>query len=303
MLTGIRRLLAFGLAAVAMTSCTSNKAELGTAENPIKFFLVPSVDAKVLEDTGRILKAKLEEMTPYKYKFAVPSSYVAVVEAFGTKRADVASINTFGYIMAHEKYNVDAAITFVRHGSETYKAQIIARADSGINKIEDFKGKKFAYVDPASTSGYLLPAKLFKERNVEPSETMFAQKHDNVVTMVYQKQVDGGATFYSPPDNGKIEDARRLVKTQFPDVEDVVKIVELTEAIPNDPIAMRHDLPAEMKEKIIQALVDFQKTEQGNKVFYDIYGITGMVRTTNDRYDGVRKMLETLGKKASELSK
>lgn len=301
MIRSIRSTILISLIAFATTSCTKNKAELGTDDNPIKFFLVPSVDAKMLEDTGKILKKKLEEATPYKYKFAVPSSYVAVVEAFGTKRADVASINTFGYIMANDRYGVEAGITFIRSGSETYKSQIIARADSGINSVEDINGKKFAYVDPASTSGYLLPAKLFKDKNVHPKETMFAQKHDNVVTMVYQKQVDAGATFYSPPDHGRIEDARRLVKTQFPDVEDVVKIVTLTDAIPNDPIAFRKELPAGMKDAIIKALMDFQKTEEGNKLFYGIYGITGMVKSNDARYDDVRELLKTLGKNAAEL--
>lgn len=299
---GIRFLMIFSI--LFLAACTQNKAELGTEDNPIKFFLVPSVDSKVLNDTAKILKKELEAKTPYKYEFAVPTSYVAVVEAFGTKRADVASINTFGYLMANEKYDVEAAVTFIRFGEEEYKAQIIARADGDIKKLEDINGKKFAYVDPASTSGYLLPAKLFKENNVKPSETMFAKKHDNVVTMVYQGQVDAGATFYSPPsEDGKIEDARRLVKTQFPDVEDKVKIVTLTESIPNDPIVYRRELPAEMKKAIVDTLIAFQKTEQGKKVFYDIYGITGMVKSTDSRYDGVREMLKTLGKSAKELQK
>lgn len=291
------------LGVLLLAGCTRNKAELGTAENPVKFFLVPSVDAKVLEDTGKLLKKELETRTPYKFSFAVPSSYVAVVEAFGTNRADVASINTFGYIMAHDKYGVQARATFVRHGSEEYKAQIIARSDSDINSVEDLNGKKFAYVDPASTSGYLMPAKLFKEKNIKPAETMFAQKHDNVVTMVYQGQVDAGATFYSPPEGDKIEDARRLVKTQFPDVEEKVKIVALTEAIPNDPIVFRKDLSEQMKTDITNALMDFQKTEEGKKAFYDIYGITGIVKSTDERYEPVRQMLQALGKSASELSK
>jgi phosphonate transport system substrate-binding protein len=292
------------MAAMAL-GCTKKSSELGSEDNPVKFFLVPSVDAQLLEDSGKKVKAYLEANTPYKYKFAVPSSYVAVVEAFGTSRADVASINTFGYILANEKYGAEARITFLRHGSEDYQAQIIARADGPIKKLSDINGRKFAYVDPSSASGYLLPAKMFVDNNVKPKETMFAQKHDNVVTMIYQKQVDAGATFYSPPseDGKKIEDARRLVKTQFPDVEEKIKIVTLTDKIPNDPIVFRKGVPEKMKQEISAAILALQKTPEGNEIFYKIYGVTGMVLSTDAKYDSVRKVLSALGKSAAELQK
>ncbi len=291
-------------AALAMTSCTRDRGVPGSEKNPLKFLLVPSVDAKLLENTAKDIKVYLEKNTPYKYEFNVPNSYVAVVEAFGTKRADIASLNTFGYIMAHDRYKTQARITFIRHGSETYQSQIIARADSKIKVLKDIDKKKFAYVDPASTSGYLMPAKLFMEAKIKPAETVFANKHDNVVMMVYQKQVDAGATFYSPPNaKGEMEDARRLVLKQYPDVADKVKIIQLTEPIPNDPIVFREDLPEEIKETVINALMTYMGTEEGKKVFGDIYGITGMVRATDARYDGVREMLKTLGKSAAELSK
>ena len=87
-----------GVASVgfSMLSCTKNKAELGTAENPIKLHFVPSVDAKVIEDNSKKFKEYLEKATPYKYEVTIPQSFIAVVESFGTKRADVAAINTFG---------------------------------------------------------------------------------------------------------------------------------------------------------------------------------------------------------------
>jgi phosphonate transport system substrate-binding protein len=67
-------------------------------------------------------------------------------------------------------------------------------------------------------------------------ESIFSMKHDSVITKVYLGEVDAGATFYSPPTEGKMEDARRLVLTQYPDVESKVRILELSEPIPNDPI-------------------------------------------------------------------
>ncbi len=151
-----RILLALTVASVIiLSSCVAKKAEIGTAEDPVKFFFIPSVDAKMLADKTKLVQAYLEKNTPYKYKIQVPQSYVAVVEAFGTNRADVASLNTFGYILANERYGAQARIVVMRFGKDTYQAQIVARTDSKIQKVEDIAGKKVAYVDPASTSGFL----------------------------------------------------------------------------------------------------------------------------------------------------
>lgn len=283
--------------------CTRKKAELGTAENPIKFFLVPSSDTKMLVEQGEKVKGYLEKVTPYKYLVSVPATYIAVVEAFGTKRADVSGLNTFGYLLANERYGVEARITTVRYGSETYQAMIVVRADGGIKKVSDLKNKKFAFVDPASTSGYILPTKLLKDQNVKLKEHVFAQKHDNVIMMVYQGQVDAGAAFYSPPEKGRIQDARRLVKKQYPNVEEKIKILTLTDPVPNDPIVFRKDLSEEMKEKIVQALLQYMDTEDGKKVFYEIYGATSLARSNDRTYDSVREILKDLGKKASDFTK
>jgi len=285
------------------SACTSKKAELGTADNPVKLYFTPSVDAKVIEDNSKVLKAFLETTTGYKFEVVVPQSYVAVVEAFGTKRADVAAINTFGYLLANEKYGAQAKLTVLRHGSATYQSQFIAKADGPIKTLADFKGKKVAFVDAASISGYLLPMKILKEKSLDPSETMFAGKHDNVVSMVYQGQVDGGATFYSPPAEGEIQDARRLVKTQYPDVEAKIKIVDLTDAIPNDPIIFRKEMDEGMKTKIIEAFEKFVTTPEGVDAFKKIYGVDNIKRATDADYDGVRGMLKILGKKTEEVVK
>lgn len=291
------------VAVFSITACTKKEQPLGSSNNPIKLFFVPSVDAKLIGEKSELIKAYLEANTPYKYQVSIPASYVVVVEAFGTARADIASLNTFGYILANEKYGAQALITVIRFGSETYQAQIIAKADSKIKELKDLAGKKFAYVDPASTSGYLLPAKLFKDGAIELKETVFANKHDNVVTMVYQGQVDAGATFYTPPEDGKIQDARRLVLTQFPDVEKKVKIVKLTDSIPNDPIVFRKDLPEEMKNKVADALVAYVKTPEGKETFHAMYGVTDLTRSTDSKYDSVREILKALGKSANDLMK
>lgn len=304
----LKNSLVIAVAAVALlsTACTKKTAELGSAENPVKLHFVPSVDAKVIEDNSKLFKDYLEKNTPYKFEVTIPQSYVAVVEAFGTKRADVAAFNTFGYILAHDKYGAEARMTVIRNGLPTYQSQFIVRADSNIKKIEDLADKKIAFVEPASASGYLLPMKTLNEKGIKPKETVFAGKHDNVVSMVYQGQVDAGATFYSPPhkdDKGveQMEDARRLVLTQYPDVKEKVVILTLSEPITNDPIVFRKEMPEEMKSKIVDTMITFVATEEGKAAFKAIYGITEVKKATDADYTAVRTMLKAAGASAEEL--
>jgi phosphonate transport system substrate-binding protein len=287
-----------------ITACTVNKGELGSAKNPVKLFFVPSVDAKVIEENSKIFKEYLEKNTPYKYEVSIPQSFIAVVEAFGSKRADVASINTYGYYVAHKKYGAEARLTVLRHGLATYQAQFIAKEGGPIKTLADFNGKNIAFVDAASASGFLLPKKILNDKKIKPAQEVFAGKHDSVVSMVYQGQADGGATFYSPADEkGDIQDARRLVKTQYPDVEKKIKVIELTEPIPNDPIMFRKEMPEEMKKVIIDAFVKFVASPEGKETFNKVYGVTDLKPATDKDYEMVRVMFDELKVNADEMMK
>lgn len=297
----VKQIIIAAVIILGALGCTSNKAELGSKENPIKIHFLPSLEAKVLEDNSKVFKTFLEANTPYKYEFSVLQSYVAVVESFGTKKADVAILNSFGYLLAHEKFGVEARMLVLRHGLATYQAQFIVPADSKIKKLEDLEGKKIAFVDPSSASGYILPLKTLKDRNITPKDTIFAMKHDAVVTKVYLGEVDAGATFYSPPSEGKMDDARRLVLTQYPDVEKKVKILELSEPIPNDPIVFRKEMSEPMKQQIIEAFAKFIKTEEGKKAFKNTYGVTDLKLTNDAELEPIRKMMLQVGKSAQEL--
>ncbi len=286
---------------VLQSACTFKKAEFGSQGNPIKLFFSPSVDAKVIDASSKELVAFLEKDTGYKYEVNIPQSYIAVVEAFGSKRADVAAFTTAAYLMANEKYGAQAKLTVIRHGKSTYQGQIITRQDSPIKELKDLEGKRVAFVDAVSGSGYLLPMKLFKDAGVKIGETIFAMKHDSVVSRVYQGEVDAGATFYSPPDEEGIQDARRLVKAQYPDVEQKVRIVKLTDEIVNDPIVFRKDLPEDVKTKVADSMVKFVQSDAGGKSFRALYGVDNLRKASDADYDVVRTLLSKLGVKTTEL--
>lgn len=305
------------LLAVGLAGCED--ARVGSAARPFTVYFVPSVEAQTLIQSAETITEYLEEglterMNAGKETFhvesTIPNSYIAVVEAFDTKKADFAALNTFSYILGKDikGYDMDVLLTVVRGEGETsYKGQIIARADSGIENVEDLQGKKFAFTNATSTAGYVMPMKLFKDKGIEVGDSVMGQAHDVVVTMVYQGQVDAGACYYSPPmpdpETGemKIRDARAKVKTQYPDVEEKIKIVGFTDEIPNDPWVVRGDIfedPAEnakLRQALQETLLEFAATPEGEQALQELYSITGLAPVEDSRYDSLREALKDAG--------
>ena len=289
------------LSVLLMTACQNNN-ELGSRDNPIRLYFTPSVDADTIASNSRELIEFLEQETGYYFATGIPTSYIAVVEALGSGRADIGAMNAFGYLMAHERYGATARLRMIRHGVDYYQGQIVVRADSGIETLQDLQGKRFAFTDPASTSGYLFPLKMLREADVQLGNEMFAMKHDSVITMVYQGQVDAGASYHSAPAaDGTIRDARERVRTQFPDVEDRVRILAVTERIPNDPFVFRAGLPEEIIETFIEAMMAFMDTERGREIFRNIYSVEGLVPATDADYHLLAEAIRAVDMDAEEL--
>jgi phosphonate transport system substrate-binding protein len=278
---------------LCLTQCQqSADAPLGSLKNPVKIFFTPSSDAENITTNSDEFLAHLKKETGYFFKSRIPTSYISVVESLGSQRADIAVMNSFGYLLAHERYGAQAKLTAIRYGKTSYKGMIIAHRDADIHSIKDLNGRSMAFTDSSSTSGYLFPMKILKEHEVKPGQMVFAMKHDSVVTMVYQKQVEAGACFYSEPDDqGRIRDARSKVKVQFPDVEEVVQIVQLTEDILNDPFVFRKDMPEEMVTAIIAAIQSFLATPEGVASFSQTYNFEGVIPASDADYDSLRDMI------------
>ena len=132
-----------------LTSCSESK--VGTKNRPFAMYFIPSVDAQKLTNVSAEMAKFVSKYVSQKIynkdegfyvKSSVPTSYIAVVEAFGTKKADFATFSTFAYILTRDikKYPIEALVLTKRaNGEKTYKGQIIARADSGIKSLADLK--------------------------------------------------------------------------------------------------------------------------------------------------------------------
>jgi len=185
----------------------------------------------------------------------------------------------------------------VRGGSKTYTGQIITHVDSGINDLAGLKGKKFAFVDPGSASGFLYPNALLAENGIDYktafTETVFAGGHDKVVIAVYNKQVDAGATFGDSVE-GQVTDARTNVVSTLPDVMSKVKVVGKTSPIPNDTVSVRKGLEPSLVANIRDGLLDVSKTADGQNLLRTLYNINGLATAEDKEYDSVRTAAKVL---------
>src|SRR3954447_9942193 len=140
---------------------------LGSAATPLKMAFVPSADSQKVLGSGQPLSDLLTRFTGLTFQVSVPTSYAAVIEAMGANNVDVGWLAPFAYVLAKDKFGAEVILASVRGGSKTYTGQIITQADSGINDLAGLKGKKFAFVDPGSASGFLYPNALLAQNGID----------------------------------------------------------------------------------------------------------------------------------------
>jgi phosphonate transport system substrate-binding protein len=319
-----------------LTGC-AREAALGTEDHPFQIYFVPSVEVSVIVESGDAIAQFLEEQTGYKFEVKVPTTYSAVVEEMGAAEGDaIAFIPALGYVLAADTYGADVSLATVRYGWGFYWAQYLVACDSGMTSLADLNGKRWAYPDTGSTSGYLVPASYFAKNGIDPGDELAAGGHPQAVLALYEGQVDFATTFFSPPgeqgewqigdapqpqgeitveqdgDSWKafiggmrIRDARASLLGDFPDILEKVCILDISDPIPNDTVSFSKDFPTDAREKIVQALIDYAATDEGlavlsNDAFYDI---TGFAPVDDSNFDPIRDMITGLGLKEEDILK
>lgn len=303
MRTKILILLTLICICLTTTSCDWRRGALGTEKNPIVFYFLPLKGAEAFNENAPLFEKYIEEKAGLATKVVEAKDFITVIKALGQKKADIAFLNTLGYLLAHDWAKAQAhLIPLYGDVYASYRGEIIVRADSGIDDLSDLAGKTIAFADPYSTGGYLYPLKLLHERNVKPGKVVFAGGHKRAVEMLYDGEVDAAAVYHTKPsDEGLARDARMEIADEHPDVISKIKIIALTDEIPNGPIATRKDLPDDIRIKLVGSLMEFARTPQGRMALLNLYNITGLAIARDAEYDSVRKTLKDLNKTVQEV--
>jgi phosphonate transport system substrate-binding protein len=307
--------------------------EIGTADHPIKVLFVPSVDANMIVSGGEVMADALNEATGLTFEVSVPTSYAATIEEMCASPTDtIGFIPAFGYVLANDLCGVDVSQRAVRRGWGVYWTMFVVPRDSDIQELADLEGKKWAYPDAGSTSGYLVPKVMLDGAGITPGETLEAGGHPQSVRAVYTGEADFGTAFYSPyavPEGGtpwargvdpevpvdvstcalnadgsqllcegyRVLDARANIREEFPDVVQKVRILSLSPDIPNDTMSFGPEFPADLRAEIEAALAAFAQTDAWDSSIgsEDFYGWSGIEPATDADYDFVRLMVATSG--------
>jgi phosphonate transport system substrate-binding protein len=298
----VKRVLIVGIILLSLAAVlfARGKAELGTEENPIIWSFVPSGEMERVAAGAQSVADLLHDKTGLYIKTNVATEYAGVIEALASDppEAHMASLATFAYVLAAERGVAKAVLVSVRFGSPTYNGQLIAGADKGISKVEDLKGKTFARPDPLSTSGWIIPMLTMRAAGINPEkdlkEIVDAGSHDSVVAAVYNGEVDAGATYV---------DARTRIEKEHPDVMEKVKVIGLTEDIPNDGVQFHPSIPKEMRDKIVKALLEIAQTEEGKEALSTAYQWNALEEHDDTFYDPFRQVLQAAGMSVKDLIK
>ena len=150
-------------------------------------------------------------------------------------------------------------------------------------------GQEVLFVEEGSTSGYLYPSLQLKNAGIDYTSDItqvFAGSHDGVIAGLYNGDAKFGVTY---------DDARRTLRKTNPDVGEKVIAIGITDEIPNDVVAVRTDLPEDIKAQIYQILSDYISTDEGAAVMDEIYGWTDIVPAVNSEFDVVKQAAEEFG--------
>ena len=219
------------------------------------------------------------------------TSYTAVIEAMRAKRVDAMQVGPFSYVLAVQEAGAEALGVSVYSREENpvfdetlqpyYYSVIFTKKGSGIATLDDLRGKGFNFVDPASTSGHLMPKTTLIKYGIDPDDpanemiTVFAGSHPTSVISVWNDKADAGATYetnlYTLRDEGQIEfcgfpDEKTGISRTPEEIQAVydacpdgsIVILAYTDPIPSTPFAVRGDLPRSLKLEIRQLILDIK---------------------------------------------
>jgi phosphonate transport system substrate-binding protein len=253
--------------------------------------------AEITRRWGPII-AQLEKDLGVPIKSVAATDYRGTIEALKFNKAHIGHLGPKAYVeAANQNYaNVEPIAQLqLANGSLGYRSCLIVHADSDLFSPEDLTGKTFAFNDPNSTSGYLVPAAFFMmEMGVDPkthfSKVTFSGSHEASILAVANKKVDVAST--------NLPDLQQLTREgKVP--RGALRVVWVSKLIPNDPIVVRKDLPPGLKSAVQESLLSMKARHPG--AFTEIGAwVGGFVKADDAKYQIIRELNETAKRLAAK---
>jgi phosphonate transport system substrate-binding protein len=253
--------------------------------------------AEITRRWGSIL-AQLEKDLGVKVKSVTATDYRGTIEALKFKKAELGHLGPKAYVEAstNNYANVEPVAQLqLANGSLGYRSCLIVHAESDMFSPEDMAGKTFAFNDPNSTSGYLVPSAFFMmEMGVDPkkyfAKVTFSGSHEASILAVAAKKVEIAST--------NLPDLQQLTReNKVP--RGALRVIWVSKLIPNDPIVVRKDLPASFKSAIQESLTTMRA--RNPEAFKEIGAWVGNFVVADDgKYQVIRDLNETAKKLAAQ---
>jgi phosphonate transport system substrate-binding protein len=293
----MKKLFLVALTLVATFALASCEAVDYVNPEVLEVQLIPSRDTAVLDAQRGPLEALLEAELDMEVNVTVATDYNGLIEAMASNQVHVGLLAPASYVLAADEGAAEVILKALRYdvaddGSplttlvDGYKSQLVVGKDSGITSVADLAGKKIAISSFTSTSGFVWPANLLADNDIDPQTDVTwvnAGGHDNAILAVINGDADAAFTF---------KDARTLVSTEYPNVNDLVVFLQDTENIPNDTIAVIPTLDPELKERIQEAFLAIAEDPEKIAVMDRIYSHKGYAVAVDSEYDIVRTYLQ-----------
>ncbi|WP_284075903.1 phosphonate ABC transporter substrate-binding protein [Herbaspirillum aquaticum] len=253
---------------------------------PLTVGLIPAEDSQAMLENSKTVIDSLQQQLGMPVKPFIATDYNGIIEALRSRKLDVAYLGPFSYVLASSVANVEAfaVAETKKSGRSFYKSLIITRKESGLQNLEQLKGRTMAFVDPSSASGHLFPSAGLQKLNIDPnkyfSRVIFSGSHDASILAVANKKVDAAAVadriLAAAVAKGVVQQSELNVVWTSPD-------------IPESPMVWRKDLDPALKQKIAAAFAGIKDVKWGDQGV-----LNGFVPTTDGAYDVVRETAKIL---------
>ena len=201
----------------------------------------------------------LEQQTGRRFRIKFTEKYDDTVANLGTGITDFAAIGSLSFVRGKEKYGIHHLVSGVNlEGDTTYRTMIIAKPKSGIDSLQDIRGKCFAFGSEMSTQGHLIPRKMLEDNAItldDLKKYIYTGSHLNAAMSVINGECDAAG----------IQDvlAKRL------ESEEKIRILKRSSHFPSSLIAYNSAVDKETIREVKEALLAFDPAGKHKDMLVD----------------------------------